>query len=34
MKDIPDPVGFTVSLVKNPCVESARICNMESKEGC
>ena len=33
MKDIPDPVGFTISLVKNPCVKGAKFCNMKSDDG-
>lgn len=33
MKDIPDPVGFTISLVKNPCVSGAKFCNMKSDDG-
>lgn len=33
MKDIEDPVGFTISLVKNPCVKGAKFCNMKSDDG-
>lgn len=33
MKNIPDPVGFTVSLVKNPCVKSAKFCSMKNDNG-
>ena len=32
MKDIKEPVGFTISLVRNPCVKGAKFCSM--KEDC
>ena len=29
MKDIKDPVGFTISLVRKPCVRGAKFCSMK-----
>lgn len=29
MKDVKDPVGFTISLVKKPCVKGAKFCSMK-----
>lgn len=29
MKDIEDPVGFTISLVKKPCVDGAHFCSLK-----
>jgi len=32
IKDIKNPVGFAVSLVKKPCVSSAKICSIKKEE--
>ena len=29
MKDVKDPVGFTISLVKKPCVRGTKFCSMK-----
>ena len=29
MKDIKEPVGFTISLVRNPCVKGAKFCSLK-----
>lgn len=29
LKNVKDPVGFTISLVKNPCVRGAKFCSMK-----
>ena len=33
MKDIKDPVGFTISLVRKPCVRGAKFCSMKEDIG-
>ena len=32
INDLEDPVGFTISLVENPCVPGARFCSVKNKE--